>query len=221
MPTIFETIIKENNNEQVYNYLIGNRSLPVDIRNKASQTGLMIACACKAEETAEEIIDKNPDLNARDTLGWTALHHAAHSGSWECVKLLIESKAEIDATTDKNETALFLATKHNHPDIVELLAENNCHLQTKALFKKPVRYSFESQNEKYCTALEVAVQHNFSEIAKCHLFHLNKTKELNKNEVNNLLAEAAGIDHIKIANEFLIIGGNIFYAPGIVSHCLH
>ena len=193
MPTIFETIIKENNNEQVYNYLIGNRSLPVDIRNKASQTGLMIACAFKAEETAEEIIEKNPDLNARDTLGWTALHHAAQSGTLECVKLLIENKADIDATTNTNETALFLATKHNHPDIVEFLAEKNCHLQAKVKF----------------TALEVAVQNDFAEIAKCLLVHLTSTKELKEIYLNMWLVKAAIKDYTKIAHDLVINGANV------------
>jgi ankyrin repeat protein len=216
MPTIFETIIKDNNNEQVYNYLIGNRSLPVEIRNKASQTGLMLACACKAVETAEEIIEKNPDLNARDTLSWTALHHAAQSGSWECVQLLIQNKAEIDATTDKNETALFLATKYNHPDIIEYLAVNNCHLQAKALLKKPVKYSWESQEEKYFTALGVAVHHNFVEIAKCLLFQLAKTEELNENELNGLLEKAAEEGHTKIAHDFLINGANVNYNKGSI-----
>jgi ankyrin repeat protein len=201
MPTIFETIIKENNNEQVYNYLIGNRSLQVDICNKASQTGLMIACIFKAVETAEEIIEKNPNLNARDTLGWTALHHAAQSGSWECVKLLIENKAEIDATSDKNETALFLATKHNHPDIVEFLAEKNCHLQAKVKF----------------TALEVAVQNDFAEIAKCLLFHLIRRNQLNEDQLNELLRKAAKEDHIKIAHELLISGADVNYSPSKLS----
>ncbi len=201
MPTIFETIIKENNNEQVYNYLIGNRSLPVDIRNKASQTGLMIACAFKAVETAEEIIEKNPDLNARDTLGWTALHYAAQSGSWECVQLLIENKAEINATTDKNETALFLAAKYNHHDIVEFLAENNCHLQAKVKF----------------TALEVAVQNDFAEIAKCLLFYLIRRNQLNEDQLNELLRKAAKEDHTKIALELLINGADVNYSPGKLS----
>jgi ankyrin repeat protein len=217
MPTIFETIIKENNNEQVYNYLIGNRSLPVDIRNKASQTGLMIACAFKAEETAEEIIEKNPDLNARDTLGWTALHHATKSGSWECVKLLIKNKAEIDATTDKNETAIFLATKQNHFDIVEFLAEKNCHLQTIALIQKPVKYPFRTEKEEYSTALEIAAENNFVEIAKCLLFHLARKKELHKEQLNVVLLKATKKDHTKIAHKLLINGADVKYLAGKLS----
>jgi ankyrin repeat protein len=208
MPSAFETAVSENKDELVYNYLIGDWPLPVDIRNKASQTGLMIACAFKAVETAEEIIEKNPDLNARDTLGWTALHHAAKRGSWECVKLLIKNKAEIDATTDKNETAIFLASKYNHPDIVEFLTENNCHLQAKALYKKPVK-AWETEKEEDFTALEVAVQNNFAEIAKCLLVHLTSTKELKEIYLNMWLVKATIKDHTKIAHDLVINGANV------------
>ncbi len=200
MPSAIETAIKENDSHTVHSFLTGSRPLPADIRNEASQTGLMIACANnKSCETAKVILDQSSNLSAEDLQGWTALHYAAESGSLECVKLLIEHKAEvdatndnietplhfaaennfydivkllidnkadinlsaedlqgwtalhyaakngslesvkilidhkaeIDATTDKTETALFLATKHNHPDIVEFLAENNCHLLCK------------------------------------------------------------------------------------------
>jgi hypothetical protein len=216
MPSAFETAITENKYELVYNYLIGDWPLPVDIRNKASQTALMIACAFKAVETAEEIIEKNPDLNARDTLGWTALHHAAQSGTLECVKLFIESKAEIDATTDKKETAVFLATTQNHPDIVDFLAENNCQLQTKALYKEAVKYSFTPIKEKYLTSLEIAVQNNFAEIAKCLLVHLTSTKELKEIYLNMWLVKADIKDHTKIAHDLVINGANVNYYKGSI-----
>jgi ankyrin repeat protein len=133
----------------------------------------------------------------------------------ECVKLLIEHKAEIDAATDKNETAIFLATKQNHFDIVEFLAENNCQLQTNALYKKPVKYSWETQKEQYLTPLEVAVQHNFIEIAKCLLFHL--AKKLDEEQLNELLLIAANEDHTKIAHELVINGADVNYSPGKLS----
>ena len=177
----------------------------------------MIACANnKSCETVKVILDQSPNLSAEDLQGWTALHYAAQCGSWECVKLLIANKAEINATTDKNETALFLTTKHKHPDIVEFLAENNCHLQTKALYKKPKKNSWETQREEDFTALEVAVQHNFAEIAKCLLFHLIRRNKLNEEQINNLLCIAARDDHTKIAHELVINGANVNYIGGSI-----
>ncbi len=216
MPAAIETAIIENDSQTVHSVLTGCRPLPVDVPNEASQTGLMIACASnKSCETVKVILDQNPNISAEDLQGWTALHYAAQCGSWECVKLLITNKAEINATTDKNETALFLATKHNHPDIVEFLAANNCQLQTKALYKKPVKYYWKTEKEEL-TALEVAVQHNFAEIAKCLLFHLTRSKTLDEEQLNELLLKAADEDHTKIAHELLINGANVNYHKGSV-----
>jgi len=216
MPTPFENAVKESNKKLVHDLLSGSRPLPIDIRNEASQTGLMVACAFKAKETAEEILAKyqeleNHTIEVKDTLGLTALHYASHSGSLECVKLLIEHNANINATTNKNETALFLATEQNHLDIVEYLAENNCMLQTKAVDKKLEIFS---TIEEY-TALFVAVRNNFVEIAKCLLSHLTRTKELNPQELNQLLVQAVEEDHAKAATELLINGANLDQREGI------
>jgi ankyrin repeat protein len=220
MPTPFETAARKNNKNLVHDLISGARPLPIDIRNEASQTGLMISCAYNSVETVQAILVKYQELqdytiDGTDTLGWTALHHAAKSGSLKCVKLLFEHKAEIDATTDKNETALFLATKHNHLDIVEFLAEKNCQLQTKALYKKPVKV-WETEKEEEFTALEVAVQQNFVEIAKCLLFHLIRRNKLNEEQINNVLCIAARDDHTKIAHELVINGANVNYKGGSI-----
>ncbi len=210
MPTPFENAVKESNKKLVHDLLSGSRPLPIDIRNGASQTGLMGACAFKAKETAEEILAKyqeleNHTIEVTDTHGWTALHYAADSGSLECVKLLIEHKANINATTNKNETALFLATKRNHLDIVEYLAENNCMLQTKAVYKK---LEFFNTNEEF-TALLVAVGNNFVEIAKCLLSHLTRSKGLSEEELNQLLLKAVKEGRTKVAMELLFNGANV------------
>ncbi len=147
----------------------------VNLVDAACWTALHYASQSGSFECVELLIEHKAEVDATTDNIETPLHFAAQNNFYDIVKLLIDNKADIDATTDKNETALFLATKHNHFKIVEFLAEKNCKLQTKALFKKPVKYSFETQKE--ITALEVAVQHNFVEISKCLIFHyLDSTK---------------------------------------------
>jgi ankyrin repeat protein len=214
----FEEAIIQNKETYILQQLGSDRPFPVNARNKNLQSGLMLACQHNSIKVVKMFLEQSTtvesddpsfcNVNLVDASKWTALHYAAKQGSLESTKLLVKHKAEINATTDKNETALFLATKHNHPDIVEFLAENNCHLQAKALYKKPVKYSWILHKEEF-TALEVAVQHNFVEITKCLLFHLIRTKELKEKELNVLLIEAAKNDHTKIANELLMNGANV------------
>jgi ankyrin repeat protein len=223
MPEHLENAIVNNDYHYVEQRLNQFDPVPANSVNEALQTGLMIACQHQSIETVKVFLQKSKpvqsedpsfcNVNLPDVSGWTAVHYAAQSGSFECVKLLIENKADIDVKTEKNETALFLATKHNHYDIVEFLAENNCHLQTKALFKKPVKVR---ETEKEFTALEVAVQLNFVEIAKCLLFHLIRRTQLNEKQLNELLLKAAKEGHTKIAHELLINGADVKNSGGII-----
>jgi hypothetical protein len=64
--------------------------------------------------------------------------------------------------------------------------------------------------------LEVAVQQNFVEIAKCLLFHLIRRNKLNKEQINNVLCIAARDDHTKIAHELVINGANVNYKGGSI-----
>jgi ankyrin repeat protein len=155
MPPPFENAVKENNKKLVCDLLSGARPLPINIRNEASQTGLMISCAHNSVETVKEILVKyqeldNHTIDGTDTIGWTALHHVAKRGSLECAKLLIEHKAEIDATTDKNETPLHIAAQNSCYEIVQLLIEYKADINAKTDRKE--------------TALHIASKNNFCKI---------------------------------------------------------
>jgi ankyrin repeat protein len=223
MPKDLEIAIIKNDHMNVHQRLYEFDPDPYNSVNEALQTGLMIACQHKSVETVKVFLRnstpfKNDDrsfcnVNLVDDSGWTALHYAVQSGSLECVKLLIDHEAEIDSTTDKKETALFLATKCNYPDIVDFLAEINCKLQTKALCKKHE----ENSEEETLTALEFAVAKNFAEITKCLLLHLSKLNELNEKELGKLLVEAAGRGHTQIANELLSNGVQVYPPKGTFS----
>jgi ankyrin repeat protein len=292
MPEHLENAIVNNDYHYVEQRLNQFDPVPANSVNEAFQTGLMIACLHMSVETVKVFLKKSTDVesddpsfcnvNVADASGWTALHYASQSGSFECVKLLIEHSADIDASTDKNETplhiaaqsncfeilqllvenkaninaktnekettlhiaaknnffkivqilienkadidattnidetALFLATQHNHPDIVEFLVENNCQLQAKALYKKPEKYSRRAL--KKVTVLEVAIQQNFAEIAKCLLFHLIGRNQLKEEQLNELLVEAVEDGHTKIAHDLIIKGAYVNYSRGFISN---
>ena len=91
------------------------------MRNKKSETGLMIACANGAEEVAEIFLAQKCDLEAKDAKGKTTLLHAVQNGWYTIVKRLLDHDADVNATTNLNETALHLIARkgvynfyHNH-----------------------------------------------------------------------------------------------------------
>ena len=61
------------------------------------------------------------DLDASDTVGFTALMRAAQSGHELCVELLLSAGARHDATNNAGQTALDLARERGRSGVVSLL----------------------------------------------------------------------------------------------------
>ena len=55
-----------------------------------------------------------------------ALLRAAANGNLDCVRLLLDSGADIKAVDGNLDNALILATSNRHKDIVELLLKHGC-----------------------------------------------------------------------------------------------
>ena len=126
MPKNIEEAIRSNDWDQVRNFLSGPSGLPINIRNKAFETPLMIACAHKSVETVEVILEnrkEKPNLEATDAKGWRAIHHAAKSGGITIFEKLREKGAKIDVTTKKGETLLHLAAQNGQEKVCNLLLQ--------------------------------------------------------------------------------------------------
>jgi ankyrin repeat protein len=55
------------------------------------------------------IIKETSDINEQDTLGWTALHHAARYNTAEVTKLLLDANADVNAASPDGVTPIMLA----------------------------------------------------------------------------------------------------------------
>jgi len=60
------------------------------------KTALMVAIIYEHVDIAEYLLEQGCDVTLADSDGWTALHHAAHSGQPELVQLLFRFGANLD-----------------------------------------------------------------------------------------------------------------------------
>ena len=90
-------------------------------------------------ETAMKMVQENGTIERIvDKSGWNGLHHAAAEGHLPIVRLCIQShfkvhfpekklfsKFQINARTKEDETALLLASRNGHQEVVDYLIREN------------------------------------------------------------------------------------------------
>ncbi|KAI9766660.1 MAG: hypothetical protein M1839_004783 [Geoglossum umbratile] len=88
-----------------------------------SVTGLHVAGLFGLEAIAAGFLQLGASMEACDSRGWTALHHAAWSGQASVLKLLLQQKRApyVDVADNGGRTPLSLAAEHGHVDTAALL----------------------------------------------------------------------------------------------------
>ena len=133
MPVEMEKAIQQNKVQRVRNLLNGNVPIDVNIMNRQSETGVIIACKHNALDVIKVLAKQsNVDLNARDSKGIGALHHAAKLYHSKCLKeLLRHDGLQWDTKTTKGgETAMHYAVMFGSLESVQLLLEKDSNLKT-------------------------------------------------------------------------------------------
>ena len=91
-------------------------------RDETGVTPFMIAAESHHEVLAL-LMRAGADINAKDSIGQTALIRAAACGEVKVVEMLIEVGADITVTDQFGWTALARASQRQHADVVDLLRE--------------------------------------------------------------------------------------------------
>jgi len=207
LPEPLKYAIQNDSAKDVHRLLTGPRPIPIDIRNEASESSLMVACSHGAVESVNAILDIGiSDLEATDAIGWTALHHAAKNGSLEILHKLLEKGANVGATTNKNETCLHLVAKEGHTRAVDYLVKMKCPLNAQTSgFRKD-------------TALHLALYTNHEETALRLLGYSNCDVRLSIANGDTALHIAAENDQLCAAKELITLNADV-NAPDGKSIC--
>ena len=83
-----------------------------------------VAAAAGDVEQVQQFLSRGVNVNSRDTLGQTALLHAAWWGHEGVANLLIKHGINVNAKSDLGFTALQWAINHGHKRIVRLLLDH-------------------------------------------------------------------------------------------------
>ena len=98
----------------------------VDTPMEMGTTLLMMVSGVGTEQMVNQILQLNPDLDARDNVGRTALHFAAKAGNLGAFRVLVELEdVEIDAVTVSGTTPLMSAVESGHIQVVAEGLNNN------------------------------------------------------------------------------------------------
>jgi ankyrin repeat protein/uncharacterized caspase-like protein len=111
-----------------------SKDVDVNAKDKNDSCPLHDAVEHGNLEVTKYLVSHGADVNAKGawegawggyfpkTLGWTPLHIAAHQGHLEVVKFLISQGANVYAKNNEDETAMALAQRQEHKEIVTLLS---------------------------------------------------------------------------------------------------
>ena len=114
----------------LYNSKIGNvdgirkaleSGVPIDTRNQADRTALMIATYNKQPEAVEYLCSMGANINAQDRSGCTALLYASYYNILEVAKILIKYDADITIKDRYGNTPLDYAEENEYLRMIAVL----------------------------------------------------------------------------------------------------
>lgn len=119
------------NRPKAVKFLVG-RGMPVDMRNEAGLTPLMVAATFGNVEVAEALLMLGADIAARNPAGYTPLHIAALAGQADILRLLLDHGADIASRAPHDgETPLHFAALLGRLKAIDLLSARGAQIDAK------------------------------------------------------------------------------------------
>jgi ankyrin repeat protein len=114
-------IAAREGHKDIVDVLLAHNCSP-DVQNNHGITALMIAADKGHRNIVDALLAHNCSLDVQtNNNGWTALILAADKGHRDIVDMLIRQKCKLDLRDNNGNTALALAQRHNHVEVVALI----------------------------------------------------------------------------------------------------
>ena len=160
---IFKYILN-NDIKSVKNYI--NSGYDLNIRNKYSNTALIVAVFYNRIKIIELLLNAGADINKQDNNGNTALIKAVYHNKIKIVKLLLNAGADIDKQNIVGITALILAASYNNRAIVEILLDYYAdefilNYENESFYDYLNDVNKKHFMQKYPTSVYNAISHNY------------------------------------------------------------
>lgn len=101
-----------------------NAGAKIYLRNAVGDDALLLAAFAGHESIVDMLLAKHASLGA-NPLGWTPLHYAAFAGHTQLVGKFLALGAPVNQLTAGGLSALMLASKNGHLEVVQTLLKNN------------------------------------------------------------------------------------------------
>ena len=101
------------------------RGSPIDARDPAGRTPLLVATHADAVAAARALIAAGADVNAKDNIEDSPYLYAAAEGRLAILRMTIAAGADLRSVNRYGGTGLIPAAHHGHPDIVRELLKTS------------------------------------------------------------------------------------------------
>lgn len=127
-------------NKEIISLLVAYGALDAHTKpsNEIARQFIYAVFLGNAERINAMLRDKSALVEERYARGDTALHHACRNGDLAIVKALVNSGADVNATTDNNHFPLYCAAGHGHVETTQYLVEKGADLQARLADGKTV-----------------------------------------------------------------------------------
>ncbi len=105
---------------------------------KAPEMNMLMAILRDASDQSAQLIQDGININWKDVLGDSFLHHAASCARQEITKQLLAAGADINAISSDGRTPLLQALRFNHPEFACWLMDHGADVCVGHINKKNV-----------------------------------------------------------------------------------